>query len=403
MRLKKKFNIGVWVDTNYNPTVGGGYGYYSQIIEGLLKLKPVNYDLIFVGYNINSLDFSEKKTLKINKKETSLLNRIFNKICNLFLYKLLRIKRYSQLQKQINRNQNIKKQLSSHLDLIYYPTSTVEFEFFPFIHTLWDLGHKISYSFPELIMNGNFESRRNYHDQILNKALLVLCESNFGKQQLQKYFHINEDRIKVIPIFPSNLTSKLIIERKPVNFNFNDFFIHYPAQFWAHKNHYNLIVSFKEVLKKYPTLNLLLTGSDKGNMGYIKNLIQELNLVQNIHILGFVEVEELKWIYKKSSGMIMPSIMGPTSMPLLEAASLGCKVACSNIDGHKEQLGNYAIYFDPLKPIDISKAIILMLESPLREFTENQFSIENSMNLLNSVFEDVIPIRRCWGDFDQIN
>ncbi len=402
MQVTDKFKIGVWVDTNYQPTVGGGFGYYSQVIKSLRELNYEKYNLIFTGYNIKKDDFIGHKVFPIPKYERKLYTRMINKFYNIVFYKFLRIKKYSTIELINNENEKIKKYLGLHLDLIYYPTSTVEFDFFPFINTLWDLGHKISYSFPELTMNGNYEARSKYHDLILNKALIIFCESNFGKNQLQKYFHINEDRIKVIPIFPSDLISQEIKEAKPSMIANDDFFIHYPAQFWAHKNHYNLLVSFVEVLKLYPNLKLFLTGADKGNMNYIRNLILELKLNENVQILGFIEIEELKWIYKKSQGLVMPSLLGPTSMPLLEAASLGCKVACSNIEGHFEQLGEYAIYFDALNAQSIANSIIEMIETPVKPFRENKFSIENSFNLMNKAFEEVIAIRRCWGRFDKI-
>ncbi|MEZ4879119.1 MAG: glycosyltransferase [Chitinophagales bacterium] len=87
-----------------------------------------------------------------------------------------------------------------------------------------------------------------------------------------------------------------------------EIFIHYPAQFWSHKNHYNLLLAFKVIIK-YPNLKLILTGSNKGNKAYIINLINHLDLSQKVIDLGFISREELKWLYLNSFGLVMPTFL----------------------------------------------------------------------------------------------
>jgi len=42
----------------------------------------------------------------------------------------------------------------------------------------------------------------------------------------------------------------------------NQFFF-YPAQFWAHKNHFGLVSAFARFLKSNPDYKLVLSGTDK--------------------------------------------------------------------------------------------------------------------------------------------
>ncbi|MBK8586427.1 MAG: glycosyltransferase [Bacteroidetes bacterium] len=81
----------------------------------------------------------------------------------------------------------------------------------------------------------------------------------------------------------------------------------YPAQFWAHKNHYNLLLAFKKLQNDFPDLKLVLTGSDKGNKEYIKEVVSKLDLKNHVLFPGFVDNETMVGFYSHASAMIMPS------------------------------------------------------------------------------------------------
>ena len=150
---------------------------------------------------------------------------------------------------------------------------------------------------------------------------------------------------------------------------------------------------------------MILTGSDKGNKKYILQHIEEYELSDHILDLGFVSLKELKWIYLNSKGLVMPTFLGPTNMPLLEAAELHCPVACSNLPGHREELGDYAYYFDPSDPLDIADNIIRMIEEDSNITDKSyvsQFNIHNSLTAIDKHFLSLKHIRCCWGEKDNI-
>jgi len=402
----RKLRVGVWVNENYRPEAGGGFGYYSQIINAFNNYNFTDAEIIFISkrfsinwdkkdksYEIKTADFTPK---------VGLAKKIIGKVARLFGLKL-DDQIYFKEKKAVN--EQLKQELSQVIDLIYYPIPGCAVENFPYIYTLWDVGHLSMYAFPEVSMNGVYDSRKQHHEIFPQKALLVFCESEQGKKEAAKYLNLNEDKIKVVPIFPSEIINKSIVVQKPAILSEDSFFIHYPAQFWSHKNHYNLLNAFKDVLLQFPNLKLILSGSDKGNKEYVLALISELELKEKVLDLGFVKVEELKWIYKSSQGLVMPTFLGPTNMPLLEAAELGCAVACSNLEGHKEQLGEYAYYFDPKNSKEMTQKIVKMIEDNKndiqREYNSN-FTLTNALRQMDLAFTEVRNVRFCWGDNDKI-
>jgi glycosyltransferase involved in cell wall biosynthesis len=125
-------------------------------------------------------------------------------------------------------------------------------------------------------------------------------------------------------------------------------------------------------------------------------MISENDLTGSIIDLGFISIEELKWLYLHSLGLIMPTCLGPTNMPPLEALALGCPVAVSDIPGHHEQLGENAIYFNPFKIDEISAAIekLICTRSELNKILFN--TVQSNMVILDQYFAELIPIRCSW-------
>jgi glycosyltransferase involved in cell wall biosynthesis len=403
----RKLRVGIWIAEDFKPETGGGFGYYTQLVNATYNYNFANAEIIYISKKFISDWDKRDKSYELQTPyfkptfflgEYPLVRRIIRKL------KLLTIGiDYSSEKKDYDNR--LKEELLNVVDIIYYPTPFCFVENFPYIYTLWDIGHLCAYAFPEVAMNGAFESRKQHHDLFPQKALMVFCESKAGKKEAVQYLNLNENKIKVVPIFPSKIINDKIVAEKPARLNEESFFIHYPAQYWSHKNHYNLLLAFKMVLVKFPSIKLIFSGSDKGNKEYIFAMIEAYKLTNSVLDLGFVKMEELKWIYQHSQGLVMPTLLGPTNMPLMEAAELGCSVACSNLEGHKEQLDEYGYYFDPLKPEDMAETIIAMIEDRQkgeRRIYNSSFNIKNALIQIDLAFSEIKNLRFTWGTNDKI-
>lgn len=405
----RKLRVGIWINDGYKPEEGGGYNYYSQLINATYSYNFVDAEIIFVAKKFSNGWDKRDKSYEIQTADfkpsvlpLSLLYRLLNKI-----FSKLRIQTKSIDYTEEIRNQKelLTTELSDVVDVMYYLIPGCHIDNFPFIYTLWDIGHLSMYAFPEVSMNKVYEGRSEHHDVFPHKALMVFCESHEGKKEAVKYLNLNENRIKVVPIFPSEIITDKITAIQPIALSEDSFFIHYPAQFWSHKNHYNLLLAFSIVLSNFPSLKLIFSGSDKGNKEYILKLIADLKLTDRVLDLGFVKTEELKWIYEHSQGLVMPTFLGPTNMPLMEAAELGCPVACTNLVGHREQMDNYAYYFDPMNPKKIAQTIMEMIEDNQKgkqRIYNSNFNLENALQQIDKAFSEIKNIRFCWGANDKI-
>ena len=129
-----------------------------------------------------------------------------------------------------------------------------------------------------------------------------------------------------------------------------------------------------------------------------------MGLENEIIQLGLVSLKELKWLYQNSISLVMPTLLGPTNMPLMEAYFLGCNVICSDFAGHREQLGDYAFYFDPLNAEDMANQMDLVYSK--YQTNKNEvipYNNQHIINALEKIFDKAKKIRRNWGTKDDIS
>lgn len=392
----KPFKIGIWIDEHIYPNLGGAVSYTQKLINGI-DAKKFNdqLEIIFVGFNLDKK--FDKALISIPFKENYLEKKRNNALHKIFGIKLER--------KDLPRNyaKAISFLKAQDVQLLFYLTPQVQINNFPYIITNWDLAHKSTFAFPEFSMNGQFDYREKYFSKILNEALLICCESEQGKLEIENAYAIEPSKIKILPMFAGNIIDDEVSIVKPKWLDDGSSFFLYPAQFWPHKNHYNLILAFKDFLSSHPNFKLVLTGSDKGNLSYINEVIIKNGITSNIIIAGFVDNSILKWLYKNAKGLVFPSFLGPTNMPLLEAQHFGCPIACSNLKGHKALLLNEAIYFEPTAVTSIKKAMDLLAEIDKPKTKLYIKHVANELTLLENIFIESKAIRKTWGQFDEIS
>tara|TARA_A100001015_G_C15033828_1_gene734784 strand:- start:1457 stop:2581 length:1125 start_codon:yes stop_codon:yes gene_type:complete len=209
------------------------------------------------------------------------------------------------------------------------------------IVAIHDLMHRLS-SFPEV--SGFF--RKIFRDfrfkKIIKIADLILVDSEVGKKHVINLFNHKKKNIRVLAFFPP-----IKIFKKTSNRKLKKKYLFYPAQFWPHKNHKNLILAVNKIAKIDSSIKLYLVGHKIRLYKELKKLSIDLNCEKNITFLGYVDSSYLSNLYLNARALVMPSFLGPTNIPPIEAFLHGCPVLLSDVFAAREQCGNYASYFDP--------------------------------------------------------
>ena len=83
----------------------------------------------------------------------------------------------------------------------------------------------------------------------------------------------------------------------------------YPANAWPHKNHQTLIMAFNLYRKTYgDSVHLVLTGSDLRGNKEIHDLISRYRLNDVIHILDYIDRDDMPNLYKNAKALVFPSL-----------------------------------------------------------------------------------------------
>jgi glycosyltransferase involved in cell wall biosynthesis len=304
-----------------DPSAGGSFSAESRVFELFREMQDSN--LIFlteddIGIRSNFLFKVQRALLPLRE----------NQLC-------LQIKKYLG----ITRTTRYEKKLINHgVDFVLYLRPCDDFlrlNQIPFAFTIWDFGQNDLRGFPEIYSDFETEKRNLLYSKATMRANFIVTDCTFTSSRISSHFGFPEEKIIILEFLPnpllvdypqSNLRKQVVV---------------YPAQHWAHKNHRVLIDALSLNLQNHlESRRLILTGGDKGNMKKIASYVIQLGLEDEVELKGFIPASELFEIISTSEILVMPSLLGPTNIPPLEALALGVPVvasdrAASNVAGLK--------------------------------------------------------------------
>lgn len=229
------------------------------------------------------------------------------------------------------------------------------------ICTIFDLMHRYLLNFPEICNPKIYYTREKNYRKICRLSKMILVDSEIGKKQVLECYRdyiSDKNMIKILPyIAPDYVYSGIEngVSKKTVGIP--EKYIFYPAQFWSHKNHKNLLLAISVLKRNGIMVNLVLCGSPKNAYDQVKQIVEKENLEKQVTLLDYVTNEEIVSLYKNARALVMPTYAGPTNIPQLEAFLLECPVATSDIFAISEQVGDAALLFNPDSILEIAECI----------------------------------------------
>ena len=231
-----------------------------------------------------------------------------------------------------------------------------------------------------------------------------MTDSELGRDNAIRRYNLDSNRVfsaSFVPSANAKKTGFLDIKKK---YQVDGEYIYYPAQFWAHKNHVYIIDAIAKLKEKGIFLTAIFSGSDKGNLDYVLNYAQKLNVADLVRYIGFAPDDEIYHLYKQSLALVMPSYFGPTNIPPLEAFAIGTPVIYSDLAGLREQVADAALLCDLKNPQNLVEHLRLLLHNPDRrlELIEQGYRRLNELqktsvsHVLMQIFDDFLIKLKCW-------
>jgi glycosyltransferase involved in cell wall biosynthesis len=253
------------------------------------------------------------------------------------------------------------------IDLMVYPAMhPFSFESgMPYIAAVHDLQHRLQPHFPEVSADGEWEHREYVFRHGIERATLVIADSEVGREDIVSLYDAPESRIKVLPFPPPALRAATNAEvvRVALRYDLPSRYGFYPAQFWPHKNHARIVRAVAVARERGVDISLAFAGAHTGGIregcyAEVRRLVAELGLESQIQFLGYVPDEDVPPLYAGAHALVMPTFFGPTNIPVLEAWQFGCAVLSSDIRGIRDQVGDAGVLVDPEAVEDLADGLV---------------------------------------------
>ena len=342
---------------------GGGYTITKEIVETLIsyliKKKLQNFFFFIISNDSNNEICKRLKKNKIRYKKITENN--FTRIIFTFISHF--IKSSNILLNSLNILKINKIFKDNNCDRILFISSEYrEKIYIPYFATVWDMQHETHPQFSEVSSFGKRLYKKIVNNRFIKAADTIIVGTKVGKSQVIKYTKFDNNFI-ILP----HPVSKIFMKKKNKNIMKNKIkYFFYPANFWSHKNHINLIYGFKKFLKNNNNFILLFSGEKKNNYSNVLKTINKLNIRNKIKLVGHVSIKKLIKIYDESFAVIYSSFSGPENLPPLEALARNKILINSIYPGAKEQLKDFPIYVNPKSPDDIAKGMLKSLKIKLK-------------------------------------
>lgn len=393
--------VGVFIE-EFSPHVGGGYTIQADIFQSLLELATESrHDFTIVCRRPEDL----RETLKATSfSAIAYPGTLAQRVRSIARRSMAALGDHRKLQtrlEQLTRDNGIEFMWFVGAEAVQLDT--------PYCAIVWDLQHRLQPWFPEVSANGQWIHREAFYSQFLRRAAIIIAGTEAGRDEIGRFYEVPSERIKILP----HPTPRFALDPTPdesgeilARYGLSPGYLFYPAQFWPHKNHANLLLAISRLREKHGlTMRAVFVGSDKGNQGYIQQLTNSLGLSAQVHFLGFVGQEDMTALYRNALALTYLSFFGPENLPPLEAFGLGCPVIAAKVSGSSEQLGDAALLVEPTNVEEIGEAIKRLHDDPslaqcLVKRGKERASLRTGKDFVRGVFallDQFDEIRRCWG------
>ncbi len=202
------------------------------------------------------------------------------------------------------------------------------------------------------------------------KADRVIAISEHTKRDVERFWHVSEDRISVAyggvsPRFKP--LPKEEVERFRRQRGFPAQFLLYLGTLEPRKNLSRLVDAYAGAWKRDSSLPpLMIAGARGWYYGDIFARVQALDLEDRIFFPGFVPEDELALWYNAAEMFVYPSLYEGFGLPVLEAMACGRPVITSNAASLPEVVGDAGITVPPDDTDALSDAILALWHDPER-------------------------------------
>ncbi len=194
------------------------------------------------------------------------------------------------------------------------------------------------------------------------RASVIVTVSEASKTQIVTKLGVAADKVIVL----SNSLPMSWFDQSPDPINEKELALLCVGGDSPSKNLVRLVQAFSKLhnVKAFARVKLYIVGVSEGYQDFLLSLAAASGLHSEfLEFLHQISDFELRLLYKKVGGVVVPSLFEGFGRPAIEALACGTPLACSNTSALPEITGGCAWYFDPYCVENIAEVLRSMLEN----------------------------------------
>lgn len=230
---------------------------------------------------------------------------------------------------------------------------------------------------------------RDGGDNIINRLSLkflyyivdhIFVHTQLMKDDLIKQFHVQEDKVTVIPFGLNSTVPETSIDRsnarEHLGLKNDDIVLLFFGNIAPYKGLDILVESLNKIKENNKRIKLIIAGRIKGENAHwekITQIIAESGLEENIiRRIEFIPENEVEIYFKASDALVLPYRFIYQSGPLFLAYNFGLPVIANNTGSFKEDIveGDTGFVSKGTDSDNLAEAIEIFIKSPLIENVE---------------------------------
>jgi len=211
--------------------------------------------------------------------------------------------------------------------------------------------------------------RRHIVPIAVKKSARVITVSEYEKERIATFFKL--DPLKLRAVYNGvgehfkELTDPELIQQIREKYRLPEHYFFFLGNTVQKKNTPGTLKAYS-IFRDRTGLDvpLVMLDFDLRDLTSILNEIGKPELINHIHLTGYVNNAELPGIYSLADLFLYPSFRESFGIPILEAQACGTPVITSNTSSMPEVAGDGALIIDPFNPDEMAQAMIRINQDP---------------------------------------
>ncbi len=239
-----------------------------------------------------------------------------------------------------------------------------------------DLQHKF---YPEYFEKFKLWQREVRLKKLLKNGQHLVFSSKDVASHFDRFYATRSIKDTVLP-FTSLTDDTEFVDRDTVmkKYGLKKPFFMVSNQFYKHKDHKTLLNAIAILKAKGIEVLVAMTGKmedyrDPTYIDELKEVIVKHNISENVNLLGVIPRNEQLSLMRYSMAVIQPSLFEGWSTVVEDVKSIGGAIIASDIEIHKEQLGDQGVFFSSRNSQDLAEKMLSVSENPKNATTSFEY------------------------------